>query len=357
MTENILETRNLCKEFPGVIALKDINVGIKKSTIHFIVGENGAGKSTFIKIITGAIDSTEGNIYLNGKDYKPNNPREAIKSGISTVFQELNVAEHLTVLQNIILGKEESVLGILKRPSNINRIKEVLKKLEPNIRLKDRLSDLSVAYKQLVEIAKAIVSDANIIIMDEPTAALSEEESNKLLEIVKGLKEQGITIIYVTHKLEEIFQIADYVTILRDGRLIDTKGISEISSKSEIIKMMTGKIVTENYIPSDIDHTKEVLKFKNIKTDRLKDISFSLCQGEIIGFYGVVGSGKTEIANAIYGLDKVKSGEIKIKGITTEIRSPQDAIRRSIALVPEERRRWGLFINLRNREYINYEFE
>ncbi|NQT59191.1 MAG: sugar ABC transporter ATP-binding protein [Bacteroidetes bacterium] len=341
MNDNVLEIRNLEKMYPGVKAVNDVSFDIKRNTIHCLVGENGAGKSTLIKILTGAEIRTKGTIRLNGEEYLAKNPKEAKNKGISTLFQELNVVDQLTVEDNLTLGIEDTIFGFLKKTDKINKMKEVLASLEPSINPKQLISTLSVAKKQIVEIAKAVASDADIIIMDEPTAAISEGETERLFEIIRRLHKNNVTVIYISHRLDEIFELGEYVTVMRDGAHVDTKRIAEVEGRSELIKMMIGKTVFEEYIPKDEQSSEVVLEVNNISNHKLHTISFDLKKGETAGFYGLVGAGKTELARAIYGVDKYQ-GEIVFKGEKL-VQSPHKSIKAGIALVPEERRSQGLF--------------
>ena len=304
MTENVLEIRDLVKDFPGVRAVNNVSFDIRRNTVHCLVGENGAGKSTLIKMLTGAYPRTSGKITLSGRDYNPRNPRDAKQSGISTLFQELNVVDQLTVEENLTLGMEDTMFGFLRRTGKINRIVSVMNSIEPSIHPRQRVSTLSVAQKQIVEIAKAVASEADIIIMDEPTAAISECEIEKLFAIIRSLRERDVTVIYISHRLDEIFELGDYVTVLRDGRHIDTKPLSEVKDRSELIRMMIGKTVFEQYTPKEGADREVLLQVRNLSGDRLKDISFDVHAGEIVGFYGLVGAGKTELARSIFGVEE-----------------------------------------------------
>ncbi len=309
MKDHVLEIRNLAKEFPGVRAVDDVTFDIERNTIHCLVGENGAGKSTLIKILTGAYPRTSGTILLNGKEYSAHNPREARQKGIATLFQELNVVDQLSVEENLTLGVEDVSFGFLMKSKKIKRMLEVLKSIEPSIEPQQKVAKLSVAKKQIVEIAKAVASEADIIIMDEPTAAISEGEIKRLFRIIKGLKEQNVTVIYISHRLDEIFEIGDTVTVMRDGKHIATKPVAEVENRSELIKMMIGKAVFEQYVPRETQSEDIALEVRRLSTDKLNDISFTVKRGEIVGFYGLVGAGKTELARAIFGADKYR-GEI-----------------------------------------------
>lgn len=350
MEDYVLEIKNLTKDFPGVRALDDVSFNIKRNAVHCLVGENGAGKSTLIKILTGAFTRTAGTILLNGADYQVHNPKEAKREGISTLFQELNVVDQLTVEENLTLGMEDTTLGFLRKSKKVKKMIEVLKSIEPSIDPKQKVGRLSVAKKQIVEIAKAVASEADVIIMDEPTAAISEGEIKRLFNIIRNLKEKNVTVIYISHRLDEIFEIGDNVTVMRDGRHIETRAVSEVKDRSELIKLMIGKTVIESYIPKEEQSQEILLEVRNLSNEKLRDISFQVKKGEIIGFYGLVGAGKTELARAIYGADK-HTGEILFCGDKLD-KSPDKAIKAGIALVPEERRSQGIFTILTIRQNI-----
>jgi ribose transport system ATP-binding protein len=341
MGDNVLEIKKLIKDFPSVRAVNDVSFDILRNTVHCLVGENGAGKSTLIKILTGAVQRTSGTILLNGEEYYAHNPKEAKQKGISTLFQELNVVDQLTVEENLTLGMEETTLGFLRKTDKIKEMVKVLNDLEPSIKPVQPVSRLSVAQKQIVEIAKAVASEADIIIMDEPTAALTEGEIERLFKIVKKLRENNVTVVYISHRLDEIFEIGDSVTVMRDGRHIDTKPVSEVRERAELIKMMIGKTVFEEYMPKGERFSETTLEVRNLSNYKLKYLSFEIKKGEIAGFYGLMGAGKTELARAIYGVDEY-DGEIYFKGKKLE-QSPHNAIEAGITLVPEERRTQGLF--------------
>jgi ABC-type sugar transport system ATPase subunit len=359
MPEKLLEIRNITKRFPGVDALRDVSFDIEKNTVHCIVGENGAGKSTLIKILTGAERRSSGTILFGGKEFSPRSTREAMNSGMSVLFQELNVVNQLTVEQNLILGKEKVSAGFFRRDTkSVDAVLAVLASLDPAIARNARVGDLSVAQRQVIEIAKAIASQADVIIMDEPTAALSEEEVTRLFAIIKELKRKNVTVIYISHRLREIFEIGDSVTVLRDGQMIGTRTIQELSSCrdevescAELIKMMLGKVVAERYVPGTVDTGTPVLEMRGVSNTKLREVSFQLFKGEILGFYGLIGSGKTEIARALYGMDPIE-GSILVDGREARLDGARAAIRAGIALVPEERRSEGLFSKLSIRENI-----
>ena len=341
LTDNVLEIRDLMKDFPGVRAVNNVSFDIRRNTVHCLVGENGAGKSTLIKILTGASLRTGGRVLLNGEEYLAHNPKEAKQKGISTLFQELNVVDQLTVEENLTLGMEDTTFGFLRKSDKINAMVSVMNSLEPSISPRQLVSSLSVAKKQIIEIAKAVATESDIIIMDEPTAAISESEIARLFTIIKGLREKNVTVIYISHRLDEIFELGDYVTVMRDGRHIDTRPVAEIKDRSELIRMMIGKTVFEQYTPKEGQCKDAILQVKHLSNHKLNDISFDVHEGEIVGFYGLVGAGKTELARAIYGVDDYE-GEIIFKGRKLQP-APDKAIAAGIALVPEERRSQGLF--------------
>ena len=337
MSEYVLEIKNISKHFAGVKALDDVSFNIVKGSCHCLVGENGAGKSTLIKILTGAHPKTSGTVLYNGKDFAPNGTREAMRSGIGCLFQELNVVEKLRVEENICLGQEETKFGIIRQKSNA-KVFEVLKRIDPSIDPKMLIEDLSVAKRQCVEMAKALAMDSDVIIMDEPTASLSEEEVRRLFKIIADLKAQGITIIYISHRLEEIMELADYVTVLRDGKHIDTKPRSEINTRQDLIQMMIGKVIVEDYQPNDVDESVKMIEV------------------EILGFYGLIGAGKTEIARALFGVDPY-AGEVLVDGTAVKTEGARAALANGIALVPEERRTQGVATSLSildNTPVMNY---
>jgi ribose transport system ATP-binding protein len=346
----VLSIHGLTRDFPGVRAVDDVSLSIESSTIHCLVGENGAGKSTLIKMLTGALLPTSGTMRINGSEYRPKNLQDARDAGIATLFQELHVVDELTVLENLTLGMERSRFGFLIKSDLDDRVIRTLKAIEPSIDPSARVSSLSVAQKQIIEIARAASSGANVIIMDEPTAALSEREVERLFEVIRRLRKEAVTVIFISHKLDEILKLGEVVTVLRDGKHIATKLLKDIAGRSELIEMMIGRTVFQSYTPSTTVRKEAVLTAKGLTNNLLKNVSFHINRGEIVGFYGLVGAGKTEIARALFGADEV-SGSILFKG--QEIgRSPKDKIAAGIALVPEERRTQGLFTELSIRQNI-----
>ena len=347
--ENIIEIRNVAKEFPGVRALNDVSFDIKRNTVHCIVGENGAGKSTLIKILTGAYEKSSGQITLNGKPFSPLKVRDAMSSGISVLYQELNVVDELTVEGNLTLGQEKHKFWFPTKADDLKRAEEILKSFDESIKLKTLVGRLSVAQKQVIEITKALCADCSVLIMDEPTAALSLGETGKLFKTVEQLKKTGVTIIYITHKLSEIFEIGEFVSVFKDGEMVGTKPVDGMTG-TDLVKMMLGKVVAESYIPSKGDRSEKILEVKNVRTPKLKNINFELFKGEILGFYGLVGAGKTEVSEILYGHEY--EGEVRINGKLANFKSVRDAVKSGLALVPEERREEGIFGLLGIRENI-----
>ena len=351
MDDCLMKIENLTKSFPGVLAVDDVSFEIRKNTVHCLVGENGAGKSTLIKMITGAHPRTSGKIFFNGKDYEPGSIKDSMDSGISTLFQELNIVNELSVEENLILGDEDTRFSFIQKTDKMGRMVEVLREIDDGINPKTLVEDLSVAQKQLVEIAKAIATDAEIIVMDEATAAISENEIKKLFQIIKRLKEQQVTFIYISHRLDEIFEIGDYVTVLRDGKHIATKAVSDIENRDELIHMMIGKTVFQDYERGKGITERRVLEVKSLSNEKLAGVSFEVHEGEIVGFYGLVGSGKTELSRALFGLDKYV-GDISFNGRKLA-GQPNARIGKGMVLVPEERRSQGLFTSLSVKRNIS----
>ncbi len=358
-TGAMIEVRSLVKSFPGVLALDDVSFDIGRNTVHCIVGENGAGKSTFIKILTGALEKTRGEILLDGAPFAPRSVKDAMSHGISVLYQELNVVDELTVAENLTLGKERHWAGFIRRTDGLGEVEEILRGLDDSIRLSMPVGDLSVAQKQLIEIAKVVSTRAGVLIMDEPTAALSEDEVRRLFDVIRHLRSDGMTIIYISHKLSEVFDIGDAVTVFRDGQMVGTRPVGEISRACrdvpeaclELVKMMLGKVVVESYVPSRTDRSEKLLEVRGLTNRRLRDVHFDLYKGEILGFYGLVGAGKTEVARALYGIDECQ-GEIKVRGRAVQARGVRSALALGFSMVPEERRADGIFGKLSIRANI-----
>ena len=343
----ILEMRNIFKSFGGVNALRDVSFQCRPGTVHALVGENGAGKSTLIKILAGALLPDSGEIIFKGQKHQSFSTRKALNSGISVIYQELALVSQMTVAENIFLGREpRKYFGIVDKKRLKIEAKKLLKQLGFEVDMDMEVGEMTVAYQQMVEIAKALSKNADLIIMDEPSAILAGHELDQLFLIIESLKKRGVTIIYISHRLEEVFRIANEVTILKDGQLVGTKPIKDLS-RGELVKMMVGRTLEEVFPVSFNQLGNPVLQVEEISTKTiLNQVSFNLREGEILGVAGMVGSGRTELARAIFGADPLTSGTIKIKGQDVVFKNPADAIRSKISLVPEDRKNHGLFTKL-----------
>lgn len=353
MSEPILELKNICKVYPGVTALDGVSMKFYPGEVHAIVGENGAGKSTFIKSITGAVQPTGGEILFNNKKIINNNPIKSLSLGIAAIYQEFNLIPNLSVAENIYYGRYPHKNGFVDYKKIFNDSKRVLENLGVNINPKALVKDLSVGYQQIVEIAKSISMKTKVLIMDEPSAPLTNTELVYLFNIVNKLKNEGVSIIYISHRLEEIFELCSKVTVFRDGHFVKTMDVAD-TNKDELITLMVNRKLEDNFPKRDIKPQEVVLEVKNLTTEKIKNISFKLHKGEILGFAGLVGAGRTEIANAIYGADSIKCGSITIEGSTVVNKSPSTAIKNGIALIPEDRKKFGALMNLSIKENISY---
>ncbi|WP_423224545.1 sugar ABC transporter ATP-binding protein [Candidatus Amarolinea aalborgensis] len=341
----LLEMKGIGKTFPGVKALEGVSLTIREGQVHALLGENGAGKSTLIKILSGAYTKDEGEIFFEGKPVDIRGPQDAQALGISTIYQEFNLARDLTVAENIFLGHLPRKGLSVDWAQVKKRSREILDTLGVELSVETVVSTLAVAEQQLVEIAKSLNRKTRILIMDEPSAVLGEKDLEKLFQVVRSLQAQGIGIVYISHRLKEIFELADQVTVLKDGRYIDTRNVSEVTM-DDLVKLMIGRDLKDVY-PKRAPVLGEVLlEVKNVsRTKLVHDISFELHAGEIVGFAGITGSGRTELARAIFGADPY-TGEMRISGQPYRASSPQDAIRHGVALVTEDRKAQGLFLKL-----------
>jgi len=346
MGDLILTMKGIDKTFPGVHALNNVDFELYKGEVHALMGENGAGKSTLMKVLTGIYKKDKGTITYEGKVVEFSNPREAQQAGIVMVHQELNFLGHLTVAQNIFIGREYMKGRRIDDARMIEEAAKLFQRMRINIDPTEKMSNLTVGKQQMCEIAKAISHDAKIIIFDEPTAALTETEVEELFEIIRELKKKDIGIIYITHRMDEIKVITDRVSVMRDGAYVGTL-ISKDSTKNDIINMMVGRVIyeepkTESKVPKD---APVVLKVENLNAGRfVQNVSFELRKGEILGFAGLMGSGRTETARAIFGADPKESGNIYVNGVKVEINSPQDAVRHGIGYLSEDRKRYGIVV-------------
>ncbi|AWY44566.1 fused D-ribose ABC transporter ATP-binding protein [Glaesserella parasuis 29755] len=345
----ILEMRNVSKTFPGVKALDGINLKVKRGTIHALMGENGAGKSTLMKILYGIYISDDGSeLILDDKPFKPSRPIDAIRSGLTMVPQEISPAANLTIADNFYLGREITQGKFLLNQKEMDRkAAEILSELGIPMDVTVKMSEVSVAKAQLVAIATAVSNDAKIIIMDEPTTALTEMEVEQLYKIIDAVKKRGIAIIFISHKLDEVFKVSDEITVIRDGQYVGTKATTDVT-KEELISMMVGRDMSEMFQRERFELSDEiVLEIKNFtRAGKYEDISFSVRKGEIFGIAGLVGAGRSEIVESLFGYKPADSGEIYIHGKKVEINNPLDAMEHKIGFVTEDRKLTGLFLNL-----------
>ena len=350
----ILKMQKVCKTFPGVTALDNVNFELQKGEVHVLLGENGAGKSTLVKILSGAHEMTSGEIFLNDNNINIKSPKQSFEYGISVIYQEFNLVPHLTVAENIFLGRETTIkFGVIDQKNITKSSQNILNNLGVKIDASSLVKDLGVAQQQMVEVAKALSIKSNILIMDEPTSALTENEIKELFVTINRLKSQGVSIIYISHRLEELFEIGDRVTVLRDGKYVGSREIGN-TSKSELIRMMVNRDVKKQYPKLKANIGEEVLRVENLnQKDGVKNINLSLHSGEILGISGLLGSGRTELARAISGLDKIDSGKIYIRGNIEKIRSTRKAISLGIGFLTEDRKSQGLILNLSIKENIS----
>lgn len=350
MSNVLLEMKNIHKRFPGVYALKGAQLVIRKGEVHGLLGENGAGKSTLMKILGGVQGQDEGEIFVEGTNYGTITPDKAKEIGIGFVHQELNLSESLTVAENIYMGRlpyKNNLLKIIDFNKLYSDTEKILNKLNVDINPRDLVEKLSTAKKQMIEIAKAISLDAKVIIFDEPSTSLSEKDVENLFKVIKALKAEGVAIIYISHRLKEVFEICDRTTVLRDGTYInecEMKGIDE----KQLINMMVGRDITELF-PKQIFEPKEyVLEAENLSdyNNKVKNVSFKARRGEILGIAGLVGAGRTELMRLVFGADPIKNGKIRINGKDIKINSPMDAIKNGICLLTEDRKNQGLSLQM-----------
>jgi len=346
--------RNICKTYPGVRALDNVSLEVQAGEVHALVGENGAGKSTLMKILAGAETADSGEILLKGSPVQIDSPQKAMDLGISTIYQEFNLVPYLNAAENIFLGREPraKVPGFVDFRTMYDEAQQVIDRLGVALDIRTPVNRLSIAQQQMVEIAKATSRRSNIIVMDEPSATLTEHELERLFALIRQLKADGVAVIYISHRLDEIFEIADRVTVLRDGKHIATRDVKDIT-RDEIIRLMVGRELNQMIpkVPAPIGDV--VLEVRNVSSqNKLHDVSLTVRKGEIVGLAGLVGAGRTELARAIFGADPIDSGEVLLEGRPVRVRSPQDAIKLGIGLVTEDRKAQGLVLGMAVRENI-----
>jgi ribose transport system ATP-binding protein len=349
----LLKMSGIYKGFPGVKALKGVDLLVKPGEVHCLMGENGAGKSTLIKILAGLFEMDEGEIIFDGKLVTIRNPHNAQELGISFIFQELSVVNTLTVEENMTLGYEKTKAGVVDKKANLKKVRDILTSLKITINPKELVRNLSVSQKQMMLIAKALSHNSKLIVMDEPTASLTNSESKELFRMMKDLKATGVTFMYVSHRFEDIFTIGDRITVFRDGENAGELNVFE-ADEDIIIKLMVGRDIQETFPSVEKQLGEEVLRVDNLTAkDLIKGMSFSLKRGQILGVSGLAGAGKTELARALFGDNEIISGNIYLNGNKLSIQNPKDAIKAGIALLPEERRSQGIVGLMSVRENIS----
>lgn len=343
----LLSVKGLTKRYSGITVLNRVDMEVHQGEIHALIGENGAGKSTLCKSIAGAIEPSSGTITICGKSYEKLSPAEAKASGIAMVYQEFNLVPELTVYENLFIGKEIRKGPFIDTKSMKEQSQKIFKEMNIAIDCEAKIKDISVAYCQLVEIAKALLEQSRVLILDEPTAPLTNNEINILFKVLGRLREKGISMIYISHRLEEIFRMCDRITVLRDGAFIKCMDTKQ-TNKEELIHLMIGRELSKEFPErgKDVDHSKAqvVLKVTGLTNHKIKNVSFELKKGEILGIAGLVGAGRTETVRALFGADSLESGEISIKGKVIRIKDPAAAIKHGIGLIPEDRKREGLML-------------
>ncbi|MDC3156762.1 sugar ABC transporter ATP-binding protein [Pelagibacteraceae bacterium] len=349
-----LRLKNIRKEFPGVLALDDVSLEAKAGSVHALMGENGAGKSTLIKILAGAYSKDQGTILFDNKEVNIDNPNDSLNLGIKVVYQEIALIPEFTVAENIFLEKfPVNRLGIVNWKKLYNDCNNLLKKIGFNLNVKEKVVDLSISEQQIVEIARAIFQNALVVVMDEPTSSLTPNEIEKLFEVIENLKKNNIAIIYITHKIDEIFKIANEVTVLRDGKLISNRDIND-TSEEILIQDMVGRKVEQKFDRPNKSFNKVLMNIKNISTkSKLKDISFDLYKGEILGFFGLMGAGRTELAKAIYGYDNISNGSIEVDGQILKKFNTQTMVKNGVGYVTEDRKGEGIIKDMNLRENMS----
>ena len=353
MQENILEVKNLSKYYAGVKALDDVSLSFRRGEVHALAGENGAGKSTLIKSITGAIEPTAGTIIVEGQSFQKLNPIQAIDLGIAAIYQEFTLIPHLTVAENIYFGKEIAHKGFVDRKTMNAEVGKLLTEMGIELNPAAYVCDLGIAYQQIVEIVKAVASNSKILIMDEPTAPLTNKETEMLFCIIDKLRERQVTIIYISHRMEEIFKVCDRVSVMRDGKYISTDNTKDINVH-QLIAYMVGRELGEDYPARTKPLGEVVLDVKDLQSEKIHGVSFQLHKGEILGFGGLVGAGRTETMQAIFGADKLLGGTVAVNGSQVNIKSPTQALEKGIGLIPEDRKNQGVLLGLSVRQNVTF---
>ena len=345
MSESVLELRNITKIFPGVRALDKVQFTLKPGEIHALMGENGAGKSTFIKVITGVHQAEEGEMFLNGEKVRFKNTKDAQKAGIAAIYQHVTAYPHLTVAENIFMGHHKKKFGVVQWNEMYVEADKYLAELNADFSSRTIMGNLSVAQQQMVEIAKALSMNARILIMDEPTAALTKRESEELYRITRKLRDEGVSIIFISHRFEDMYALASRVTVFRDAKYIGTYDVDAITN-ADLITAMVGREIKDLFPKPEIEIGEEILRVENLnRTGFFKDVSFAVHKGEILGLTGLVGARRTEVVQTIFGVEKLASGKIFLEGKEIKVKNPSDAINHGIGLLPENRQTEGLILD------------
>ncbi|MBM7622548.1 sugar ABC transporter ATP-binding protein [Sporohalobacter salinus] len=351
--ESFLEMKEITKNFPGVKALDNVNFNLHRGEVHALLGENGAGKSTLMKVLNGIYSKDSGTIYLEGEKVNFGTPKEAQEAGLAIIHQELELIPNLTVAENIFLGREPVGSLLIDSQKLVRQTEEVMEKLGVNINSKSKVKELNIGNQQMVEIAKALSQNANILVMDEPTSSLTPQEIEILFSLIERLKKQGIAIIYISHRLEEIFKICDRVTVLRDGELVGTTKV-DTTDRDELINMMVGRELENRFPKIKCNRSDKILEIKNLTVPgKIENVSFDLYRGEVLGVAGLMGAGRTELGKSIYGVFSSQTGELHFKGKKTTISSPKEAIQSGIYYLSEDRKDEGLVLSLSVKENIS----
>lgn len=352
MSEYVLEMQGIVKRYPGVLAVNGGRLELRPSEVHCLVGENGAGKSTMMKILAGAIDKDEGTIAISGERVAIQSPHHAQQLGVSMIYQEFNLCAHMSVAENVFLGREPRIprTPLVDWRRLYRETQAIFDRMGVQIDVRKPVSACSVAQQQMVEIAKALSVNARIIVMDEPSATLTDHELEALFALIRELRAEGIGIIYISHRLDEIFTLGDRVTVMRDGEYVITQPVSEVT-REDLIRHMVGRELTSEYPKEEFARGPERLRVEGLtRKGAFRDVSFTLHEGEIVGLTGLVGAGRTEVARAIFGADRIDGGQILLEGTPILVRSPQDAIRQGIGLLTEDRKSQGLILPMSVRE-------
>jgi len=361
-----LEFKNITKTFPGVKALDKISFGVNSGSIHGLVGENGAGKSTLLHTLSGALIPNQGEILIKNQTMQFYNTKDALNAGIAVIYQELNLVPEMTVAENLMIGNYPNKNGFVDKKELKEKALKQIKMLMENFNPKTKVKDLSIAQKQMIEIGKALMQDAKIIAFDEPTSSLSDREIKHLFEIIEKLKKDGKAIIYVSHRMEEIFKICDSCTVFRDGKHIETFRNMEEVTHDLIVKKMVGRELNDIYGYEERDKGEEIFHVENIRGKGVKrNIDLTVHEGEVVGIFGLVGAGRTELFKLIYGLEKIEAGRVEVRGEEVSLENPKESIRNKVCLLPEDRKDEGIIgirsvsenINISSRRHhLKYNF-